>query len=70
MTVLILLAAAVGMAAGRWLMGRWFNHVTLYSAVWGLSLGLYALDLIQYYPILPRTDRLGRPIVLPSVKPS
>jgi len=39
--------------AGRWLFGRWFNHLTLYSLTWGAALFFYGLDLIHYYPITP-----------------
>lgn len=36
---------------GRFLMKRWFNHVSVYSATWGLSLLAYELRWIRYNPI-------------------
>jgi hypothetical protein len=51
---LVLLSTAGGAMAGRLLFGRWFNHVTVYSAAWGASLALVTLDLIHYYPITAR----------------
>lgn len=49
--LLFVLAGAAGAALGRALLGRWFNHLTLYALVWGGALALYAAGLIHYYPI-------------------
>jgi oligosaccharide repeat unit polymerase len=37
--------------AGRLALKRWFNHLTLYSTLWTISLVLYAMKFIHYYPI-------------------
>lgn len=55
--VLISLAGAtagVGLL-GRWMFGRWFNHVTLYGATWGFTLLVFHSGLIQYYPLETET---------------
>jgi oligosaccharide repeat unit polymerase len=36
---------------GRWLFGKWFNHVGLYGAIWSCSLALFHADLVPYYPL-------------------
>ncbi|MBI5020379.1 MAG: oligosaccharide repeat unit polymerase [Ignavibacteriales bacterium] len=36
---------------GRWIYGCWFNHVTIYTGIWGFSLVFFELRLIDYYPI-------------------
>ncbi len=41
----------LGMIAGRFLFGRWYNHVSLYALVWGAGLALYELRLINYAPL-------------------
>jgi oligosaccharide repeat unit polymerase len=35
--------------------GRWYNHVGLYGAIWGLSLALFHVGLIYYYPLETET---------------
>ncbi len=49
--VLILAGTFGGVTIGRLLFGRWFNHVTLYSGIWGITLLLVQAHLIHYYPI-------------------
>jgi oligosaccharide repeat unit polymerase len=51
MIVLLMGAAAFSAYIGRWGFRRWLNPLTVYSAVWGLSLISFELRLIQYYPI-------------------
>ncbi len=48
-----LLAAltGVGVYIGHAWFKRWFNPLSLYSAIWGFNLCNYELNLIQYYPI-------------------
>lgn len=50
----ILLLISGGLAAvfvGRILLKQWFNHLSVYSAMWTISLVLYAFRLIQYNSI-------------------
>ncbi|MEI7907074.1 MAG: hypothetical protein WCI84_06910 [Bacteroidota bacterium] len=56
MSILIILSAAmIGIAIGRMTFGKWFNHVSVYSATWCVTLSLYEMRFIQYYPIEART---------------
>jgi len=48
---LIFSAGTVGIFLGRFLMKRWFNHLSVYSFFWTASLALYTLRLIRYYEI-------------------
>jgi oligosaccharide repeat unit polymerase len=41
----------VGVIGGRLLFGRWFNHLSLYSLIWGTGLALFELRLIDYTPL-------------------
>src|SRR5690348_9756534 len=41
----------VAVYIGRQWFNRWFNPLSLYSAIWGFCLCNYELHLIQYYPI-------------------
>src|ERR1051326_3685406 len=52
---LILTSGILGVLLGRFLFGRWFNHVSLYSGIWGSSLVLFECRLIDYYPLEPET---------------
>ena len=36
---------------GRWMFGQWFNHVSLYGAIWSSTLILFELRFINYYPM-------------------
>jgi oligosaccharide repeat unit polymerase len=52
--MLFLLISTISIFAvvlGRVMMGRWLNHLSLYSAGFGLSLSAYATGLIEYHPI-------------------
>ncbi len=56
MSILIILSAAmIGIAIGRMTFGKWFNHVSVYSATWCVTLSLYEMRFIQYYPLEART---------------
>lgn len=49
-----LLLFSIGLAGaliGRLLFDRWFNHLSLYSMVWGTGLSLFELGWIDYYPL-------------------
>ena len=48
---LIILAGISTVLLGRWMFGRWFNHVGLYGAMWSFSLALFQVGLIYYYPL-------------------
>lgn len=49
--LLILVIAAVAVALGRVMMGRWLNHLSLYSMGFGVSLAAYSLHWLPYSPI-------------------
>ena len=51
MIVVLMGASAFSAYIGRWGYRRWLNPLTLYSAVWGISLISFELRLIQYYPM-------------------
>lgn len=41
----------VGVVAGRLVFNRWFNHLSLYSLIWGTGLALFEMRLIDYTPL-------------------
>jgi oligosaccharide repeat unit polymerase len=47
----IAFATAIAVYVGRMCFQRWFNPLSLYSAIWGFCLFMYELKLIQYYPV-------------------
>jgi oligosaccharide repeat unit polymerase len=47
--ILILLLGFVAIFSGRWLFGRWYNHVSLYALEWAICLALFQSDLIRFY---------------------
>ena len=49
--VIILFAGMVGVTIGRVSFGKWFNHVSVYSVTWCITLSLYEMRFIQYYPL-------------------
>src|SRR5467141_1393291 len=51
MIVVLAFATGIGVYIGRVLFKRWFNPLSIYSALWGFCLFNYELRLIQYYPI-------------------
>ena len=52
MDVLLLwLAGMIAVLLGKVLMGRWVNHLSVYSGIWTVSLGLYSLKWIPYHTL-------------------
>jgi oligosaccharide repeat unit polymerase len=52
---IILLAGFATVLLGRWMFGRWFNHLGIYGFAWGFSLSLFNAGLITYYPLQTET---------------
>ncbi|MEK9137481.1 MAG: hypothetical protein AAB393_10195, partial [Bacteroidota bacterium] len=52
---LILLSGILTVLLGRWMFGKWFNHVGLYGVVWSFSLCMFHVGLIRYYPLESET---------------
>ena len=50
--LLLLGFGLLGVIAGRLLFERWFNHLSLYSLIWGTGLFFFELRLIEYIPII------------------
>src|SRR6267143_885644 len=51
MNIVVAFATGIAIYIGRLLFKRWFNPLSVYSALWGFCLFNYELRLIQYYPI-------------------
>src|SRR3954462_13647393 len=51
MVVTLACLTALGVIVGRWWLGRVFNPLSIYSALWGFCLINYELRLIHYYEI-------------------
>jgi oligosaccharide repeat unit polymerase len=51
MIVILACLTAPAVIVGRWWLGRLFNPLSIYSALWGFCLINYELRLIQYYEI-------------------
>ena len=52
MLIIFLFVITVGtVVLGRTMLGRWFNHLSLYSGIWGAALLLVESDLIHYNSI-------------------
>lgn len=49
--LLFVLFGFIGVVSGRLLFRHWFNHLTLYSAIWGTGLALFEWRLIDYTPL-------------------
>jgi oligosaccharide repeat unit polymerase len=49
--ILLLFVTGIAVYIGRLWFKRWFNPLSLYSAIWGFCLCNYELRLIQYEPI-------------------
>lgn len=49
--LLMLACGLSGILVSRALLGRWFNHLALYSLIWGVGMAAYALRLINYKPM-------------------
>jgi len=52
MIVLFIIIWSIGtIILGRIILGAWFNHISMYSGIWGFSLFLFCLSFIPYYPL-------------------
>jgi oligosaccharide repeat unit polymerase len=49
--LLVVSSMVATIGTGRWMFGRWFNHVGLYGIVLGVSLLVFHSGLIYYYPL-------------------
>ena len=49
--LLVATLTLLGIWLGRLLLGRWFNHLSIYSFTWGICLFGYQLQWIEYEPI-------------------
>ena len=50
MTISLILLAGFCLAlSGRFVFGRWFNHVSIYAGIWSVALALFEARLIDYY---------------------
>jgi oligosaccharide repeat unit polymerase len=47
----VLTAGFIGVIFGRIILGRWYNHLTIYSLTLGASLTFYTFRFIEYYDI-------------------
>lgn len=56
MSILLLITlGSASVIAGRWIFGRWFNPLSLYTTIWTGSLSLFELRLLRYYDLEPET---------------
>ncbi len=55
MIYLIVFVGLLSVVIGRWMFGRWFNHVAIYSAIWSITLALFETRFIRYYPLQTET---------------
>lgn len=53
--VLLTLWGAWMIVLARWICGRWWNHLSLYTLLWSASLIAYELRLIAYYKLVLET---------------
>jgi len=49
--VILFILSLPGVYLGKYLFGRWFNHVTIYTVIWFGLLFFYHLGYIKYYPL-------------------
>ncbi len=49
--IIIILLTLPGIYLGRYLLGSYFNHITIYTVIWGGMLFFYHLGFIKYYPL-------------------
>src|SRR6266436_3613527 len=52
--ILLAFLTSIAMYIGRLWFKRWFNPLSVYSALWGFCLCNYEMGLIQYYPVSTR----------------
>lgn len=48
----LLVWTATMLALARWICGRWFNHLSLYTVIWSTSIFAYDLRLIEYHHVV------------------
>jgi oligosaccharide repeat unit polymerase len=53
--LIILIASTGGILLAKTVLGKWFNHLSVYTVVWGVSLILFEARYILYYPLEPET---------------
>ncbi len=46
-----LVIAIAGIILGKIFLGKWFNHLSVYSAIWGGMVALYEINLLNYTPL-------------------
>lgn len=51
----LLSLGVIGAIVGQYLLGRWFNHLTLYSLIWGTGLAIFEVGWIEYFPLTLET---------------
>jgi oligosaccharide repeat unit polymerase len=52
MIMLIIITCTLAFTSlGRVLLGRWYNHLTIYAGIWGMMLALFELKFIHYYDL-------------------
>lgn len=55
-SLLVIAICGIGFVLlGRYVFKMWFNHVSIYSGIWSLSLLFFELRLIHYYPLESET---------------
>lgn len=53
MSILLLIMWATGMlVAARWICGKWFNHLALYTYVWTATTFAFLLHQIEYHAVI------------------
>jgi oligosaccharide repeat unit polymerase len=50
-TILVLVIGTGGVLLSRKLLGRWFNHLSIYSIAWSMVLAAHEAGFVSYYPI-------------------
>jgi oligosaccharide repeat unit polymerase len=53
--LLLIIGGGTASLIGRWVFGRWFNQITLYSAVWSVTLIMFEARFIEYRPLESET---------------
>lgn len=54
-TFLVLLIGTLSILLSKKILGKWFNHLSLYSAIWMTMIYLYELKLIRFAPLSAQT---------------
>lgn len=48
-SLIAIILGIIGISSGKIVFKRWFNHVSVFSAIWGFAISLFELRLIAYY---------------------